>query len=192
MISRVEAILGFWFQSPESPNYGQPQEFWFIKNPKIDEEIRTQFLADYEQAAKGKLENWQHSPLSCLALILLLDQFSRNLFRGTPQAFATDSQALKVAQFAVASGYDRELLPVQRWFIYLPFEHAEDLQIQYQSVALFEQLRTHEASADAIDYAIRHCQVIEQFGRFPHRNAILGRESTSEEVEFLKQPGSSF
>lgn len=189
---RVEAILNFWFLSPDHPDYGKPQKFWFIKNPEVDAEIKRLFLGDYEQAANGKLDVWRESPQSCLALILLLDQVSRNLFRGTPQAFATDNQALATAQFAVQSGFDRNLLPVQRWFIYLPFEHSEDLQMQSQSVALFEQLKDDQDSASPIDYAILHYQVIERFGRFPHRNQILGRESTPEEVEFLKQPGSSF
>ena len=127
-----------------------------------------------------------------MALILLLDQFPRNLFRGTPRAFATDPQALAAARNAVDRGFDRHFLPVRRWFLYLPFEHAEDLQLQQQSVKLFEQLRDDAASASTIDYAIRHFEVIQRFGRFPHRNQILGRQTTPEEAEFLNQPGSSF
>ena len=114
------------------------------------------------------------------------------MFRGTPQAFATDWQALSAAQYAIAQGYDRELLPVQRWFIYLPFEHSENLDHQNQSVSLFEQLSDDPDSADTIQYAIRHRKVILRFGRFPHRNAILGRVSTAQEEEFLQEPGSSF
>jgi uncharacterized protein (DUF924 family) len=114
------------------------------------------------------------------------------MFRGTAQAFATDWQALSTAQYAVAQAYDRELLSVQRWFIYCPFEHSENLEHQNQAVALFGQLGDDPDSADTINYAIRHREVILRFGRFPHRNEILGRASTPEEEEFLKQPGSSF
>lgn len=191
-MSQAEKILDFWFGQPEQANYGKPRQIWFIKKPKFDLEVRTRFLADYEQAAAGKLDNWKNSAQSCLALILLLDQFSRNMFRGTPQAFATDWQALSASQYAVSQGYDRDLLPVQRWFIYCPFEHSENLDHQNQAVALFEQLGDDPDSADAINYAIRHREVILRFGRFPHRNAILGRVSTPEEEEFLQQPGSSF
>jgi len=191
-MSRVEAILNFWFGRPGTSEYGKSRQVWFTKNAEFDREIRSQFMSDYEEAAAGKLNHWQASPLSCLAAIVLLDQFSRNMFRGTPQAFATDPQALAAAQHAVANGFDRDLLSVQRWFLYLPFEHAEDLELQRQSVALFEQLGDDPANADVISYAIRHLQVIERFGRFPHRNQILGRETTPEEAEFLQQPASSF
>lgn len=191
-MSQAEKILDFWFGQPEQANYGKPRQIWFIKKPAFDLEVRTRFLTDYEQAAAGKLDDWKNSAQSCLALILLLDQFSRNMFRGTPQAFATDWQALSASQYAVSQGYDRDLLPVQRWFIYCPFEHSENLEHQNQAVALFEQLGDDPDSADAINYAIRHREVILRFGRFPHRNAILGRVSTPEEEEFLQQPGSSF
>lgn len=191
-MSQAEKILDFWFGQPEQANYGKPRQIWFIKKPAFDLEVRTRFLTDYEQAAAGKLDDWKNSAQSCLALILLLDQFSRNMFRGTPQAFATDWQALSASQYAVSQGYDRDLLPVQRWFIYCPFEHSENLEHQNQAVALFEQLGDDPDSADAINYAVRHREVILRFGRFPHRNAILGRVSTPEEEEFLQQPGSSF
>ncbi len=185
-------ILEFWFGQPEQPGYGEPRKIWFVKKPEFDREVRTCFMSDYEQAAAGKLDEWKNSPLSCLALILLLDQFPRNMFRGTVQAFATDSQALATAKYAIAQGYDRELLPVQRWFIYCPFEHSENLEDQDRAVALFRQLSDDPDSAEAIDYAIRHREVIMRFGRFPHRNAILGRVSTPEEEAFLQQPGASF
>lgn len=191
-MSRVEAILNFWFGHPQNPDYGKPRQVWFKKDSAFDQEIHSLFLADYQQAASGGLESWQETPLSGLALIILLDQFPRNLFRGTPQAFATDSQALTAAQYVVKMGLDKSLLPIQRWFIYLPFEHSEDLQIQRQSVELFQQLDQDLDNQDALDYAIRHYEIIERFGRFPHRNVILGRETTPEEAEFLKQPGSSF
>ena len=134
----------------------------------------------------------QDSPENCLALILLLDQFPRNMFRGTPQAFATDSTALATAEYAVNHNFDRELLTVQKSFIYLPFQHSENLENQQKSVELFSQLSGEPDSDSLIEYALQHLVIIERFGRFPHRNQILGRETTPEEAEFLKQPGSGF
>ena len=191
-MSQAKEILEFWFGDPEQPDYGKPKRFWFTKKSEFDEKLRIQFLQDYQKAAAGYLDDWIETPETCLALILLLDQFPRNMFRGTPEAFATDWEALSVAQHAVAQGYDQKLLAVQRWFVYLPFEHSENLEHQQQAVRLFQQLRCHRDSASCIEYAIRHKSVIESFGRFPHRNAILGRISTPEEKEFLKQSRSSF
>lgn len=191
-MSEFQKILNFWFGEPGSLEYGKSRPEWFTKDPAFDEQIRVQFLNDYEQAAAGELKDWQQLPESCLALILLLDQVPRNLFRGSPQAFATDPQALAATKFAVSHQLDRELLPVQRWFMYLPFEHSENLEDQHQSVALFQQFRDDPDCASSVDYAIQHLAIIERFGRFPHRNQILGRETTPEEAEFLKQPGSSF
>lgn len=189
---QAKRILDFWFGSPDRGTYGKPRQIWFIKKTDFDREVQACFLNDYEQAAAGKLDTWKNSPLSCLALILLLDQFPRNMFRGTAQAFATDWQALSAAEHAIAQGYERELLPVQRWFIYCPFEHSENLEHQNRAVALFQQLSDDPDSADAIQYAMRHRKVILRFGRFPHRNEILERVSTPEEQEFLQQPGSTF
>ncbi|KAB8331030.1 DUF924 domain-containing protein [Scytonema tolypothrichoides VB-61278] len=191
-MSQAREILDFWFGSFGSPDYGKPKSFWFSKKPEFDEELRIRFLIDYQKAAGGYLDDWMDFPDSCLALILLLDQFPRSMFRDTPEAFATDWEALSVAQHAVAKGYDQKLLPVQRWFVYLPFEHSENLEHQSQAVRLFQQLGDDPDSVSCIDYAVRHMQVIERFGRFPHRNKILGRVSTPEEKEFLKQKGSSF
>ena len=189
---RVEDILNFWFGEPEGGDCGKPRNIWFVKNPHFDEEVRSRFYTDYEEAAAGHLSHWQTAPESCLALIILLDQFPRNMFRGEERSFATDEGALSAAQNAVERGFDKQMVPVKRWFIYLPYEHSENLGHQRQCVALFEQLAGDPDSASTIDYAIRHFQVIERFGRFPHRNEILGRENTEEEAEFLKQPGSSF
>jgi len=191
-MSQVKEILDFWFGKPEEAEYGKIRKFWFTKNPKFDQEVRSRFLSVYQQAAAGELDTWRTSPDSCLALIILLDQFPRNLFRSQPQAFASDPQALSLAQYAINQGFDQQLLPVQRWFIYMPFEHSENLEHQYQSVELFSSLKDDPNCASGVDYAHRHLQVIERFGRFPHRNQILGRESTPEEIEFLQQPGSSF
>ncbi|MEJ1935902.1 DUF924 family protein, partial [Nostoc sp. NIES-2111] len=190
--SPAQDILHFWFGHPDEPNYGKQKSFWFIKNPEVDEELKTRFLKDYQQAAAGDLDDWLNSPATCLALIILLDQLPRNIFRGTPAAFATDLKALAAAQHAIIQGYDRQFLPVQRWFFYLPFEHSENLAHQQQSVKLFQELSHDPESASTITYALQHLEIIERFGRFPHRNRILGRVSTPEEEEFLKQPGSSF
>lgn len=191
-MSQAKPILEFWFGHFDEPGYGKPKAVWFSKKPEFDQELASRFLQDYQKAAAGYLDDWLDLPQSCLALILLLDQFPRNMFRGTPQAFATDWEALSAAHHAVAQGYDRELLPVQRWFIYLPFEHSENLEHQRRCVQLFQQLSHDPESAAAIASAFRHQEIIERFGRFPHRNSILGRTSTAEEKEFLKQPGSMF
>ncbi len=191
-MSRVDQILDFWFGRPDESDYGKQRSFWFNKKPEFDQEVRTRYGSDYEKAIAGQLDHWRDAPRSCLALILLLDQFPRNMFRGTAQAFASDPQALSVAQHAVANGFDQGLLTVQRWFVYLPFEHSENLAHQRQSTELFATLSNDSDSVATIDYAVRHRLVIERFGRFPHRNKILGRATTLEEAEFLKQPGSSF
>jgi uncharacterized protein (DUF924 family) len=191
-MSQAETILGFWFGHPDEPDYGKQKAVWFHKKPEFDAELKHRFLEDYQKAAAGNLDDWVNAAETSLALILLLDQFPRNMFRNTPQAFATDDKALVVAKHAVAQGYDCELLPVQRWFIYLPFEHSENLADQRWCVQLFQQLKDDVNSDQAIASALRHREIIERFGRFPHRNQILGRVSTPEEEEFLEQPGSSF
>lgn len=187
-----QEVLDFWFGPAGSPEYGRPREVWFKKSTAFDEEIRTRFLDLHRQAAGGRIEAWNAAAESLLALIVVLDQFPRNLYRGSSRAFATDAQALAAAQLALARGFDRALVPVQRWFVYLPFEHAEDLAMQHRCLELFEDLRSDPDSAGSIDYARRHFQIIARFGRFPHRNAVLGRVSTPEEIEFLQQPGSGF
>jgi uncharacterized protein (DUF924 family) len=194
-MATVEEVLQFWFSTPQSEEaqYLKRRKVWFGKNPEFDQAIHSRFLTTYDQAASGELDAWQATPEGCLALILLLDQFPRNLFRGQPQSFATDPQALSLALAAIAQSFDQALAPIQRIFIYLPLEHSENLEHQRQSVALFQQLTSHSPElADVFDYAVRHQTVIERFGRFPHRNAILGRDSTAAELEFLTQPGSSF
>lgn len=191
-MSQANEILEFWFGKPDDEDYGKSRKEWFTKNPKFDQEVRSRFFSDYQKAAVGELDDWQETALGCLALMILLDQFPRNMFRGQPQAFATDSQALAYAKRAVEKGLDQELLPIQRQFIYLPFEHSENIVDQRQCVELFSTLKDYPECALGVDYAYRHIKVIERFGRFPHRNEILGRETTPEEAEFLQQPGSSF
>lgn len=188
----MNEVLDFWFGRSNSPEFGKVQKKWFEKDAAFDTEVRSGFLTEYERAASGKLDFWQNSPENCLPLIILLDQFPRNMFRENPQAFATDSKALASAEYAVNNNFDSELLTVQKWFIYLPFEHSENLEHQQKSVELFSNLQGEPDSQSVIDYAIRHLEIIERFGRFPHRNQILGRETTPEEAEFLKQPGSGF
>lgn len=191
----AQEILQFWFGDPsqEDSRYQQRRQRWFGKSAETDQEIRDRFLAAHQQAMTGAFDSWQDQPLTCLALLVLLDQFSRNLFRDTPAMFAADAQALGIAKQAIARQFDQQLEPLQRIFVYLPLEHSENLQDQQQSVALFEQLNAvYPEAADTLDYAIRHRVVIERFGRFPHRNKILGRETTPAEAEFLTQPGSSF
>jgi len=194
---RHEEILQFWLGAPGGPPLGN-QARWFTRDDQLDAEIRARFGADLEAAAHGALAGWADAPRPALALVVLLDQFSRNAWRGTPRAFAQDAQALRVAQDAIARGFDGQLAPVERWFLYMPFMHAEDHAVQQRGVALFARLADEAppelrgAFESALDYAERHRVIVERFGRFPHRNAILGRPSTPEEVEFLAQPGSSF
>ncbi|HEY9640093.1 MAG TPA: DUF924 family protein [Coleofasciculaceae cyanobacterium] len=191
----MQAVLDFWLGVPqaEDTTYPKRRKLWFSKNPQVDQEIRDRFLSLYEQAATGKLAHWQQSPQGCLALLILLDQFSRHLFRGEARSFATDRQAVNIAKGAIAQGFDQQLQPVQRIFIYLPLEHSENLLDQQRSVELFRQLSEAAPELqDTYDFALRHQAVIQRFGRFPHRNSILGRTSTPAELEFLQQPGSSF
>jgi len=191
-MSEIAEVLSFWFGAPDSPERGRPRKCWFGKSVAFDAEVRSRFLGVYERAATGELSMWERTPLAALALAVALDQFPRNMFRGQARAFAADPPALRLARRLVNQGFDSLLRPVERWFVYLPFEHAEDLAAQRRSVALFEGIAGDPDSAGMIAYAHRHYSVISRFGRFPHRNAMLGRESTSGEMAFLSQPGSSF
>ena len=194
-LSEQQRILEFWFGAPASPDssYANRRKIWFGKDEAVDQQIHRLFGDTYKQVVAGDCKSWQTSPEGCLALILVLDQFPRNMFRGQVQAFETDAQALKITQRALAQAFDRELLPVQRLFLYLPLEHSENRDHQAQAVTLFQALADeHQEFNDTYVYALKHQSVIERFGRFPHRNEILGRPSTSEEIEFLKEPGSSF
>lgn len=196
-MASAEEVLSFWFGHPPDPILNpastRPRERWFERDAAFDEECRRRFLDAHEAAASGALDAWREEPRSNLALVLLLDQFPRNLFRGTPRAFATDARAREVARRALARGLDLALPPVWRWFLYLPFEHSEEAHDQRLAVTLFEMLALyHLDSREPLDYARRHRDVIERFGRFPHRNEALGRPSTPEEERFLQEPGSSF
>jgi uncharacterized protein (DUF924 family) len=189
-----QEVLDFWFGAPGSAGAGQPRRDWFVKSDAFDAAIRERFGAVIDSAIAGGLHEWDAGgPQAVLARVLVLDQFTRNVYRGSAQSFAGDAQALAAARFLVDSGAERELAPLQRAFVYMPFEHAEDGAMQEQAVALFTRLAAEQPGFDdMLDYARRHRDVIAQFNRFPHRNAILGRVSTPQELVFLQQPGSRF
>lgn len=191
MPAAAHEVLDFWFAETSAVH-------WFVADAAFDAQIRERFGSTVDAAADGRLDHWVVNPRGWLALVLLLDQFSRNLHRGDSRAWAQDASAQRVAMSGIARGDDRQLLPLQRVFAYLPLEHAEDMALQQQSVALFEALCAEvpppqrERLEEFLDYARRHHDVIARFGRFPHRNAVLGRTSTPEEMIHLAQPGSGF
>lgn len=199
---RIADVLAYWLGSAHPDNAGALacRQLWFVKSDATDAEIRQRFGPLVEEALAGHLDGWAATPLGRLALLVLLDQFTRNLFRGTPRSFAGDPQALRLALQGMDLGHDRhaDLPAVARIFCYLPLEHAEDMAQQGRSVAAFQALAdgaddgTREFLAGTLDYAHRHREVIARYGRFPHRNPILGRPSTPEESDYLAQPGSGF
>ena len=192
-VTQSEAILTFWFgEIRDEPAYfAERSKRWFVQNADFDREIVRRFRADYELAAQGQLTHWTETARGGVALILVLDQFPRNIFRNDPRAFATDSLARQIAEQMIAAGLDRQLRLVERYFVYVPFMHSENRAHQQRSVLLFQQLAEERAYFDT-SYAVRHQEVIDRFGRFPHRNTVLGRASTPVELAFLKQFGSSF
>ena len=196
-------ILDFWFGDLGEGDV-PPEDLsrmWWAKDQKTDDHIRNNFEPGLVNAREGELREWEKTPRGTLALIILLDQFSRNIYRDTPGAFSQDAQALKIAANGIEKkGFDKGLHPVMRVFFYMPLMHSENLEVQERSIALFRSLERDFPSPPELakmlsnnrDYAERHYAIIERFGRYPHRNRILGRESSPEEIEFLKQPGSSF
>lgn len=170
----AEEILEFWF-SPEV------KKLWFNATPELDELMLVQFLTTYQAAATGELDHWAGAPRSCLALLIVLDQFPLNMFRNTPAAFATEAQAQRICKEAVVKGLDKGLSKEQKAFMYLPLMHSESLRDQELSVSLFETA----GMLDNLRWARHHRDIVKRFGRFPHRNAILGRESTMAENEYL-------
>jgi len=197
---KKQELLQFWFgDDPDDAAVAATKaELWWGHRPETDELLQASFGAVASAAAADLLDHWVGSPRGRLALILLLDQLPRAIRRGTPEAFAQDAKARKVAEQGLESGADRLLRPIERLFVYLPFEHSEEMADQDRSVRLFRDLAAsvpdnhRETFAGFVDYAVRHRDVVSRFGRFPHRNPILGRESTAEEEAFLGQPGSSF
>ena len=193
-------LLYFWFgDNPDDVVVAEAKAgLWWGHKPETDEEIRERFGTAAAAAAVGVLDHWAGSPRGRLALILLLDQMPRVIHRGQPESFSVDVDALKFAEQGLASGADRLLRPIERVFFYLPFEHSEDLKDQERSVELFRELagsvpEAHrETFGSFIDFAVRHHEIVARFGRFPHRNQVLGRESTADEMAFLEEPGSGF
>ena len=177
-------VLDFWFT--------QDRKAWFEKNPAFDGRIRARFLPLFESALKGELAIWHQNPANCLALVVLLDQFPRNMFRASPKAFAGDPLAREAAGAILDKGWDKAMTPDERLFAYLPFEHSESLVDQERCLALMKEIAVFPAMADLPKWAEAHLVIIRRFGRFPHRNAALGRASTPEETAFLSQPGSGF
>lgn len=195
-----DELLEFWFgNDPDDAAVAEAKaELWWGHRADLDEELQARFGAAVSAAAAGVIDHWTYRPQGRLALILLLDQLPRAIYRGTPEAFEQDEKARRVARKGLDSGAHKLLRPIQRVFFYLPFQHSEDLEDQDLSVELYrdlaasvpDELRTK--FAEFVDYAVRHRDVISRFGRFPHRNLVLGRVPTPEEIEFLEQPGSSF
>lgn len=179
MVSDSAEILRFWFSDVARP-------YWFRRNAQFDETLRERFLSTQQAATRGDLAHWTESPTGTLALVIVLDQLPRNLFRGTPAAFACDAQARHVAHQALTQGFDEQLPAEQRSFLYMPFMHSEDLADQQRSLALF-QAAGLEAN---LPHAQQHHDIIARFGRFPHRNHVLGRESSAEEQRYLQTPGA--
>lgn len=192
-------VLDYWFGALESPDAAPSTvSRWFQGGAQVDDEIRQRFGDALEPARRGELDGWTATPAGTLALLILLDQFPRNAYRGKPEAFASDPHGLEIAGAAIDRGDDLAVLPVQSTFFYLPYEHSESLEDQRIAVAKIRanheraQGEARQLLEQTVDYAVRHHSVIVRFGRFPHRNAILGRPSTPAELEFLQEPGSSF
>jgi uncharacterized protein (DUF924 family) len=177
--SPASEVLRFWFD--------EHAKDWFVKNPDLDAEIRRRFYPLFEEVVAGKLDGWLDDPRACLARVILLDQFPRNMFRGEARAFATDARARAAARRILARGWHERMTQAEQLFAYLPFKHSESLEDQNLSCELMKGFDETQYR-----YALRHREIIDRFGRFPHRNAVLGRESTAAEIEFLKLPGSGF
>ncbi|MEQ8279042.1 MAG: DUF924 family protein [Deltaproteobacteria bacterium] len=196
----AQAVLDFWFGELDAEGHADAahKKRWWMKDPAFDEEIRTRFLALYERIVAGEHEDWRDTARGALAYIIVLDQFSRNMFRDTGRMYAADDRAVAATKGAVERGLDRELGPAERTFLYMPLMHSEQLGDQEDCVSLFERLEAElegaaaQAVAQNVDYAKRHRDIVARFSRFPHRNHLVDRPTTDEEAEFLKQPGSSF
>ncbi len=197
---RIEAVLGFWFKEAElsAPQIDRRMDIWFGEDPVFDHEIKKEFADDVEAASEGGLDHWSHEPRGRLALILLLDQFRRNIYRNTANAFAKDRAALKLCVEGAMAKKDRGLSAIERVFFYMPLQHAESRKVQAKSVELYNKLAeavspTHRETFRTIaHFAELHRDIIEQFGRFPHRNKLLGRKNTPEEDEYLAGDAPDF
>ncbi|MEO7917107.1 MAG: DUF924 family protein [Dokdonella sp.] len=197
---RTDDILNFWLGDdfPSAAAVKRGGQRWFVKDAAVDTQIREKYGSDVEAALRGDFDNAIENHRDWLALLILLDQFPRNLFRDSPRAFSGDARALTLALAGIERGDDQRVHPLARLFCYLPLEHSEDLAMQERSIVLFRALQERTSTEttapfdDWLDYAIRHHDVIAKFGRFPHRNAVLGRESTAAERDYLAEPGSGF
>jgi uncharacterized protein (DUF924 family) len=199
-VSTPDAVLEFWFPSDSA----RANALWWGKDPRLDADIRERFGPTLAAAKAGQLDDWATTARGRVALIIVLDQLSRNIHRGDPQTYDADEQARALTLEGLALGHDRELSAIERLFFYMPLEHSEQLEHQEQCVELMRRLaqdvaaepdvepKQRERFVGFIDFAVRHRDIVARFGRFPHRNTLLGRESTPEEVEFLRQPGSGF
>jgi len=188
LANRATALLDFWFGPEGDPGREQHREIWFKATEEFDAALRREFLSDYEAAAAGALRAWEASPEAATALVLLLDQVPRNIFRGTPRAYATDPAARAAADRAIERGFDQLVPPAWRIFFYMPFHHSEDIADQRRSQALFNALpRNPDRRGSLRRYGHPYIEVIGRFGRFPHRNEILGRQSTPAEIAFMAE-----
>ncbi len=198
--ARIDAVLAFWFRQHElsAPQIDRRMDIWFGEDPAFDHEIRQAFAADVEKASEGELDHWGDEPRGRLALILLLDQFRRNIYRGTAKAFEKDRTALRLCVEGAMQNKDRGLTPIQRVFFYMPLQHAESRKVQAKSVELYKRLAEavsptlRETFLTIAQFAELHHDIIEQYGRFPHRNAVLGRDNTPEEDEYLAGDAPDF
>jgi len=197
---RIDAIIAFWFKEQQlsAPQIDRRMDVWFGEDPVFDHEIKKSFLGDVELASEGKLDHWAAEPRGRLALILLIDQFRRNIYRNTADAFAKDRMALKLCVEGAMEKKDRGLTPIQKVFFYMPLQHAESRKVQAKSVELFQKLAEavsptyQETFLTVAQFAELHADIIQQFGRFPHRNKLLGRENTPEENEYLAGDSPDF
>lgn len=195
-MSRIDEVLDFWFGSGDDPF--ERAEKWWEAGEEFDAEIERKFGSDIERVAAGQLDVWLDTPRGTLAYVTVLDQFSRNIHRDAPEMYAHDELALQTAVDAIERGDDEQLEPIERQFLYMPLMHAEDREIQRRCLELFDQLRSdapdeqREAFDKAYEFAVTHAEIVEKFGRFPHRNEILGRESTDAERAFLDEHGRGF
>ncbi|HEY3598910.1 MAG TPA: DUF924 family protein [Paraburkholderia sp.] len=186
-------VLDCWFGAPDAAVFGTDRKQWFARDHAFDAMLRERFGTLIDAGIAGRLAAWEATPLGALALIIVLDQFSRNCHRNTPAAFAGDAAALRAAQRMVERAADRQLpTAYHRGFAYIPFTHDESLASQHESLRLYQLLDAEQIDPSYYRSAVRHARVIERFGRYPHRNALLGRPSTDEEIAFLREPGSSF
>ncbi len=199
-VARIDAILAFWFKEQEltAPQIDRRMDIWFGEDPVFDAELKEKFLGDVETAAEGKLNHWASEPRGRLALILLIDQFRRNIFRNTKEAFSKDKLALKLCVEGAMEKKDKGLTPIQKVFFYMPLQHTESAKVQAKSVELYNRLAEsvsptyQETFLVCAQFAELHKDIIDQFGRFPHRNELLGRENTPEEDEYLAGDSPDF